>query len=342
MTLDERRPRQLGCFDDSAVDLRRGVDLSVDIGTMHMANPVMVASGTFGYGTEYENRLGYETEGLGAIVLKSVTLHPRQGNPTPRAVETYGGLLNSIGLQNIGIDRLLSEILPSLRRLNTNVIVNIAGSSVDEYGKVAAKLHTAHKSDFSAVEINVSCPNVRQGGIQFGMKCELVSDVVKAVRSELPHVPLITKLTPNAPDIAEIAVSAVESGSDAVSLINTVPGMAIDIRKRRPVMANNVGGLSGPAIKPIALLKVHQVFQAFSLAGLDAPIIGMGGIRTWSDAVEFMLAGATAVSVGTANFYDPDCCRRLVQGIGKYLEEQSNGTDLPAVRDIIGTLVLNT
>ena len=299
-------------------------DLSVEIAGIKMRNPVMTASGTFGYGEEFSPYL--DLESLGAIVTKGLSLVPRAGNPMPRIIETPGGMLNAIGLQNVGIDAFIEKKIPFLKKVNTPVIVNFFGNTIDEYAELAGRLDAV--SEVAAVEINISCPNVKHGGIAFGVEPQAAFEVVKAVR-EMTIKPLIVKLSPNVTDIVEMAQACADADADALSLINTLTGMAIDLNKRRPVLANITGGLSGPAIKPVALRMVWQVARAVKL-----PIIGIGGITSATDALEFLLAGATAVQVGTANFLSPGIAQKIVQDMERYLAE--NG--IKDVKELIGAL----
>lgn len=285
------------------------IDTKIHLAGLELKNPVMVASGTFGYGREYAGFI--DLNQLGALVVKGVSVQPMAGNPPPRIVETPAGMLNSIGLQNVGLKTFISEKLPFLQEVDSLVIVNILGHTIDEYVTLAEELSKHSRVD--ALEINISCPNVDKGGLAFGTDREATFEVVQAVR-KATHLPLITKLTPNVTSIAPIARSAQEAGSDAISLINTVLGMAIDIHRRKPALARIVGGLSGPAIKPIALRMVWQVSQA-----VDIPVIGMGGITSADDAVEFLLAGASAVSIGTAQFVDPQIPIKVIKGIEEYM-----------------------
>lgn len=273
-----------------------------------MKNPVMTASGTFGYGSEFTRF--FDLNALGAIIVKTVTMQRRQGNPPPRIVETPGGMLNSIGLQNVGIDGFLRDKLPFLRSLRTPLLVNIAGKSVEEFAGLAKRLSDAE--GVAGIEVNISCPNVA-GGLDFGTDPRLTYEVVRAVR-QTTSLPVIPKLSPNVTDITVIARAAADAGADALSLINTILGMAIDLRRRKPKLPGATGGLSGPAIRPIALRMVWEVAQAVTL-----PIIGIGGIMTGDDAVEFLLAGASAVQVGTANFLDPSAPLKVLAGIESYL-----------------------
>lgn len=287
------------------------VNTEINIAGIRMKNPVITASGTYGFGREYAKF--YDLSKLGGISVKGLTLKPREGNKPPRIAETPAGILNSVGLQNPGIDVFLNEELPFLRGYDVAVIANIAGNTIEEYCEMAERL--ADKVD--AVELNISCPNVKEGGVAFGTKCDSVYNITKQVKKYC-KVPLIVKLSPNVTDIKEIAVAAEEAGADCLSLINTLLGMSIDIRTRRPVLANVVGGLSGPAVKPVAVRMVWQAAQAVKI-----PIIGMGGITAWEDAVEFMLAGADAIMVGTANFVNPYAPVEILEGMRKYCEENN-------------------
>lgn len=283
------------------------VNLAVNVGGLQMKNPVTTASGTFGFGPEYAPYV--DLNKLGAIVVKGTTLEPRLGNPTPRIVETPAGILNAIGLQNPGVDAFVQESLPYLKDYDVPVVVNIAGNSLEDYAKVASSLNVP---GVAALEVNISCPNVKQGGMQFGTCPSSAYDVIRTVK-ENSQVPVIAKLSPNVTSVVEIAESVAKAGADALSLINTLLGMAIDIHKRKPILANTVGGLSGPAIKPVAVRVIWQVSQAVPL-----PIIGMGGIMTGEDAIEMILAGATAVAVGTANFINPRATLDVLAGIEDY------------------------
>jgi dihydroorotate dehydrogenase (NAD+) catalytic subunit len=297
-------------------------DLTVRIGGLTLKNPVITASGTFGYGTEFS---GYFDAGrLGGIITKTVTLEPREGNPMPRIAETPAGMLNSIGLANVGAERFLAEKLPRLETLETVVFVNVAGNTVEEYARVVRMVESHPAVD--AIEVNVSCPNVEKGGLAFGTDARATEAVTAAVRGSTKK-PVIVKLTPNVTDIAEIARAAVSAGADGLSLINTVLGMAVDVETRKPLIARCTAGLSGPAIKPIALAKVYQVSKAVSV-----PLIGIGGIMTGNDAVEFLLAGATAVQTGTLQFIEPDGPLRVLAGIEQYCERHR----VASVRELIG------
>jgi len=299
-------------------------DMSVEIAGLKLRNPVITASGTFGYGQEFA---GYvDLERLGAFVTKGLSLKPRGGNPTPRIVETPGGMLNAIGLQNVGIEAFIEKKVPFLRTVNTPAIANFFGNTIDEYAEMAYRLDAIH--EIAALEINISCPNVKQGGIVFGTDPKCAFDVVSACR-ERTVKPLIVKLSPNVTDIVIMARACVDAGADALSLINTLTGMAIDLNRRKPVLANITGGFSGPAIKPVALRMVWQVARA-----VDIPIIGIGGIMNATDALEFILAGATAVQIGTASFINPSVSQEIADGIENWLTE--NGVE--SIKSLIGAL----
>jgi dihydroorotate dehydrogenase (NAD+) catalytic subunit len=288
-------------------------DMSVDIGGIRMQNPVMTASGTFGFGEVYEDF--YSTEELGALVVKGVTPEPRIGNPPPRLIETPAGVLNAIGLENPGVEAVLKEYLPRLEGHRVPVIVNIAGNTIDDYCMVAERLSSSEV--VKGLEINISCPNVKAGGMAFGSHPDMAAQVVRAVRKKT-SLPLITKLSPNVTSIVEMALAVEEAGADAISLINTLLGMAIDIEKRRPRLANIVGGLSGPAVKPVAVRMVYQVSQQVKI-----PVVGLGGIVTTEDALEFIMAGATAVAIGTGQFLNPRCCLDVIKGMTDYCQKNS-------------------
>ena len=300
------------------------IDLRVTIGSLELRNPVMTASGTFGYAREFESFVNLCR--LGAVVVKGISLQPRSGNPPPRIVETACGMLNAIGLENVGVDRFISDKMPYLSALGVPVIVNILGDSVDEYQQIAKRL--AGVEGVAAIEVNISCPNVKKGGVAFGTDPQMAAAVTATVK-ERCQVPVIVKLSPNVTDVTVVARAVQEAGADAVSLINTLIGMAIDLKSRRPRLANIIGGLSGPAIKPVALRMVYQVAQVLTI-----PIIGIGGIATAEDALEFMLAGASAVQIGTANFVNPRASEDVVDGITAYVREQQLGS----VRDLICAL----
>lgn len=298
--------------------------LNVNINQLELRNPVMTASGTFGYGLEFADF--FPLEKLGGIIVKGTTLHPREGNDYPRMVETASGMLNCVGLQNKGVDYFCSEIYPQIKDVNTNMIVNVSGSSLDDYAECAARIDSLEK--IPAIELNISCPNVKQGGMTFGVTCEGAASVVKAVRARY-HKTLIVKLSPNVTNVADIAKSVEAEGADSVSLINTLMGMAIDIEKRRPILSIATGGLSGPAVKPVALRMVWQVAKAVKI-----PVIGLGGISNAHDAIEFLLAGATAIQIGTANFIDPAVTIKIRDGINDYLDRHG----CKSVTEIIGAL----
>lgn len=286
-------------------------DLTVQLGRLRLQNPILVASGTFGYAREMAAYVDYRQ--LGAIIPKTITPQPRMGNPPPRTCETSSGMLNSIGLDNDGLEAFIDKHLRHLLQLGTAIIANVAGKTVEEFASMAARL--GEFTDLAAIELNISCPNV-SGGVDFGTNPDLTRQVVAAVRQACP-LPVIAKLTPNVTDITAIAAAAKEGGADAVSLVNTFQGMAVDWRKRRPILGNKIGGLSGPAIKPLALRCVWQVAQK-----VDIPIIGIGGIATIDDVLEFLVTGASAVQIGTANFYDPGVSCRLVQQLTAMLEAE--------------------
>jgi len=277
-----------------------------------LANPVMTASGTFGYGTEYSHL--FDIQQLGAIVCKGTTLEPRDGNPQPRLAETACGVLNSIGLQNIGVDALIKEKSPIWASWRVPVIVNIAGETIDDYAQLAGKLDGV--TGISAIEVNISCPNIKAGGAEFGANPKLAAEVATAVKAAT-SLPILVKLTPNTSDIAKIAMAVAEAGADAISLINTFQGMAIDITKRRPLLGSITGGLSGPAIKPVALYMVYEAAGA-----VEVPVIGCGGITTASDALEFIMAGASAIQVGTASFTNPSAPLDVLKGIEQFMEKE--------------------
>lgn len=287
-------------------------------------NPVMTASGTFGYGTEYADFI--DLNRLGGILVKGTTLHPRQGNPYPRMAETPSGMLNAVGLQNKGVDYFCEHIYPKIRGYETAMIVNVSGSQVEDYIETAEKINALE--DIPAIELNISCPNVKEGGMAFGVTCAGASSVVRAVRAVYDKT-LIVKLSPNVTDITEIARAVEAEGADSISMINTLLGMAIDAEKRRPILSTITGGLSGPAVKPIALRMVWQTSQA-----VKVPIIGMGGIASATDAIEFLLAGASAIEVGTYNFVDPAVTTQIVDGIEDYMLRHG----ITDIEDLIGAL----
>ncbi|HUL75074.1 MAG TPA: dihydroorotate dehydrogenase [Vicinamibacterales bacterium] len=302
------------------------MDLSVDIGRLRLKNPFIAASGCFGYGLEYAGAV--DIASLGGIAVKGLFLAEREGHPPPRIVETPAGMLNAIGLQGIGVHRFVAEKLPELRRLGATTIVNICGSTLDEYCEVARVL--SDHEGVGAIELNISCPNIKEGGIQFGCSLTGTYDVVSGVR-KVTTLPLIPKLTPNVTDVASFARASQEAGADAISLVNTFLAMAIDVETRKPKLSNVLGGLSGPAIRPIAVRMVFECHQAVKL-----PIMGMGGIATIDDAIEFLIAGASAVQVGTANFADPFIWSKLIAGLDAYLERHR----IARVQDLVGSIEL--
>ena len=300
------------------------VQLNTKIGSLELKNPVMTASGTFGYGTEYADFM--DISRLGAIIVKGTTLAPRQGNPYPRMAETPSGMLNAVGLQNKGVDYFVDHIYPEVQKIGTAIIVNVSGSCIDDYVQCASIINTL--DDIPAIELNISCPNVKQGGMAFGVNPESAAQVVSAVRKAYDKT-LIVKLSPNVTDITEIARAVEGAGADSVSLINTMLGMAIDAEKRRPILSTITGGMSGPAVKPVALRMVWQTAKAVKI-----PVIGLGGICSATDAIEFLLAGASAIQIGTANFIDPSISEKGVDGIADYLERHG----FNSVQEIIGAL----
>ena len=299
-------------------------DLKVNIGTLSLKNPVMTASGTFGYGVEFEDFI--DLAGLGGIIVKGTTLKPREGNDYPRMAETASGMLNCVGLQNKGVDYFCEHIYPQIKDIDTNMIVNVSGSSPEDYAECAARIDALEK--IPAIELNISCPNVKDGGMAFGVTCAGASSVVKAVRQAY-HKTLIVKLSPNVTDIAEIARAVEAEGADSVSLINTLMGMAIDVEKRKKVLSIGTGGLSGPCVKPVALRMVYQVAKAVKI-----PVVGLGGISTAKDALEFLMAGATAIEIGTANFLDPAVTIKVRNGINDWLDQHG----CKDIHEIIGCL----
>ena len=301
-------------------------DLSVKIGQLQMKNPVMTASGTFGYGEEYADFI--DITKIGGIIVKGTTLHRREGNPYPRMAKTPSGMLNAVGLQNKGVDYFVEHIYPRIKDIDTQMIVNVSGSAIEDYVATAARMNELEK--IPAIELNISCPNVKQGGMAFGVTTKGAEEVTRAVR-EVYHKTLIVKLSPNVTSIADIAKAAEQGGADSVSLINTLLGMAIDAEKRKPLLSTVTGGMSGAAVKPIALRMVWQVAQAVKI-----PVIGLGGIMNWRDAVEFILAGASAIQIGTANFIDPTITLKVVEGINDYLDRHG----FASVADLVGALEL--
>jgi len=301
-------------------------NMAVEIAGIKLRNPVMPASGTFGYGEEYAPFL--DLEKIGAIVTKGLSLKPKAGNPTPRIAETISGMLNAIGLQNVGIEAFIQHKMPFLRTVNTPVIANFFGNTLEEYGEVAKRLNDI--PEIAAGELNISCPNVKQGGIVFGTDPVAASEVVALVRKNLQK-PLIVKLTPNVTDITVVARAVEEAGADAIACINTITGMSVDIHTRKPRIANRTGGLSGPAIRPIAVRMVHQVVQSVAV-----PVIGIGGISRPMDALEFLIVGARAVQVGTANFVDPSVMQTIIEGIEEFCIDEG----IEDIHDLIDSLKL--
>jgi len=299
-------------------------DIRTDIGGLRLKKPVMTASGTFGYGLEFADLVNLED--IGGIIVKGTTLKPREGNDYPRMAETASGMLNCVGLQNKGVDYFCKHIYPQIKDIGTNMIVNVSGSSIEDYAECAARINELER--IPAIELNISCPNVKQGGMAFGVTAKGAQSVVEAVR-QVYQKTLIVKLSPNVTDIAEIAIAAEYAGADAVSLINTLMGMAIDIERRRPLLSINTGGLSGPAVKPVAVRMVWQVAHAVRI-----PVVGLGGIMTAEDAIEFLMAGASAVEVGTANFIDPAVSVKIAQGISNWLDAHN----YKSVQEIIGAV----
>jgi len=309
--------------------MNEDVDISVDFAGIRLANPVFTASGTCGYADELADFM--DVNQLGGFITKSITLKPRKGNATPRIVETDSGMLNAIGLANIGLDAFVEEKLPILEKLSPAVFVNAAGLTIDEYVAVVKRL-TGEKA-ISGFELNISCPNVAKGGISFGTEPTQVAEITSAVKSAAGEKILIVKLSPAVTDISVIARAAVDAGADALSLVNTIPAMAIDIETRKPVLANKTGGLSGPAIKPIAVYLVNKVYNEVAKDS-EIPILGLGGIRTASDAIEFIIAGASAVAVGTANFIEPGCTPKIIEGIKRYCVRK----EIQNIKELIGSL----
>ena len=299
-------------------------DLRTSIGKLELANPVMTASGTFGYGTEFADFV--DLDRLGGVIVKGTTLYHREGNPYPRMAETPAGMLNAVGLQNKGVDYFCEHIYPTIKDYRTNMIVNVSGSAIEDYVATAERINALES--IPAIELNISCPNVKQGGMAFGVTAKGAEEVVRAVRQVYDKI-LIVKLSPNVTDITEIARAAEAAGADSVSLINTLLGMAIDAERRRPLLSTVTGGMSGPAVKPIALRMVWQVAKAVKI-----PVVGLGGITNGTDAIEFMLAGASAIEVGTANFIDPAVTGKIIDEINAYLDRHG----FASVRDIIGAL----
>ncbi|MDR0834804.1 MAG: dihydroorotate dehydrogenase [Candidatus Symbiothrix sp.] len=299
-------------------------NLSINIGALKCKNPVMTASGTFGYGLEYADFM--DLSKIGGIFVKGTTITPREGNDYPRMAETPSGMLNAVGLQNKGVDYFINYIYPDIKDIDTNMMVNVSGSTIEDYVACAEKINAL--DNIPAIELNISCPNVKQGGMAFGTSPHGAAEIVKAVR-KVYNKTLIVKLSPNVTDITEIARAVETAGADAVSLINTLLGMAIDVERRTPLLSTVTGGLSGPCVKPVALRMVYQTHKAVKI-----PIIGLGGITNWQDAVEFILAGATAIQIGTYNFIDPTISVKVVEGINEYLDRHK----IQSVSELVGAL----
>lgn len=300
--------------------------LEVNLGKLRLKNPVLTASGTFGYGEEFSDLI--DLNRLGGFIVKGTTLNAREGNPYPRMAETPSGMLNAVGLQNKGVNYFIEHIYPRIKNVDTNIFVNVSGSTIDDYVEVCRRLRPLDK--IAGIEVNISCPNVKQGGMAFGTSCQGAASVTKAVREAYPDKTLIIKLSPNVSDIVSIARAAEDEGADAVSLINTLLGMAIDAEHRRPMLSTVTGGLSGPAVKPVALRMVWQVAKAVKI-----PVVGLGGIMTATDAIEFLLAGASSVQIGTANFVDPTVTMKIIDGIEDYCTRHR----ITDINEIIGGLV---
>lgn len=300
--------------------------LEVNLGKLRLKNPVLTASGTFGYGEEFSDLI--DLNRLGGFIVKGTTLNAREGNPYPRMAETPSGMLNAVGLQNKGVNYFIEHIYPRIKNVDTNIFVNVSGSTIDDYVEVCRRLRPLDK--IAGIEVNISCPNVKQGGMAFGTSCQGAASVTKAVREAYPDKTLIIKLSPNVSDVVSIARAAEDEGADAVSLINTLLGMAIDAERRRPMLSTVTGGLSGPAVKPVALRMVWQVAKAVKI-----PVVGLGGIMTATDAIEFLLAGASSVQIGTANFVDPTVTMKIIDGIEDYCTRHR----ITDINEIIGGLV---
>ena len=299
-------------------------NLTINIGNLKLKNPVLTASGTFGYGIEYTDFM--DLSRIGGIFVKGTTIHHREGNDYPRMAETPSGMLNAVGLQNKGVDYFISNIYPKIKDIDTHMMVNVSGSTIEDYVACAERINELE--NIPAIELNISCPNVKQGGMAFGTNCDSASEVIKAVRKVYQKT-LIVKLSPNVTDITSIAQVAETEGADAVSLINTLMGMAIDVEKRKPLLSTITGGLSGPCVKPVALRMVYQTYKAVKI-----PIIGLGGISNWKDAIEFILAGATAIQIGTYNFIDPAVSVKVVDGINDYLDRHK----FQSIKELVGAL----
>jgi dihydroorotate dehydrogenase (NAD+) catalytic subunit len=314
---------------EAPMDNQVNVDMSIEFAGLKTNNPVWTASGTCGYADELGDFM--DLNKLGGFITKSITIKPRAGNDTPRVVETDSGMLNAIGLANLGVDEFVSQKIPILEKLTVPVFVNVAGETIDDYVAVVQRL--CQYRPIAGFELNISCPNVKHGGITFGTEPEVIKEITAKIKAACGQKILMVKLTPSVTDISVTAKAAVEGGADALSLINTFTAMVIDIENRKPVLANRTGGLSGPAIKPIAVYMVNKVYNEVT-KGTNIPILGMGGIRTASDAIEFMLAGASAVAIGTANFIEPDTSLKIIDGIKKYCQAHQ----VNAVKDLVGSL----
>ena len=310
--------------------MNESVDISVDFAGIRLANPVFTASGTCGYADELADFM--DVNCLGGFITKSITLKPRKGNATPRIVETDSGMLNAIGLANIGLDKFIEEKLPILEQMTAAVFVNVAGQTIDEYVTVAQRL--ASEKAIAGFELNISCPNVKKGGISFGTEPEQVKEITSAVKNAVGEKVLMVKLSPTVTDVSVIARAAIEAGADALSLVNTFTAMVVDIETRKPILANRTGGLSGPAIKPIAVHLVNKVYNEVAKSR-EIPILGVGGIRTASDAIEFIIAGASAVGIGTANFIEPGCTAKIIEGIKKYCARK----EIANIKELTGSLL---
>lgn len=318
-------------------------DLPVTVAGRRLVNPLGMLSGTYGYGTEVANAVeGVDLDKIGAVFLKGITLAPRRGNPTPRIVETPAGLLNAIGLENVGVDVLIEEKLPRLAGSRTSVWANVSGSTMEEYGEICRRLNRVPAEHLDGVELNISCPNIKEGGIEFGTKPEPAAELTRIARRELTRFALMVKLSPHCADIAEMALACVEAGADSLSISNTFRGLAIDVQKRRAVLANNYGGVSGPAIKPMALAMVSACYHALRKAGKLVPLVGQGGVWSGRDAFEFILAGATVVGLGTVTFQDPLAPHRILDELLGYLVgPEGDKMHPPEMAPLVGSLLPN-
>ena len=310
--------------------MEKTVDITVDFAGIRLANPVFTASGTCGYADELADFM--DVNRLGGFITKSITLKPREGNATPRIVETDSGMLNAIGLANIGLDKFIEEKMPILDKMTAAIFVNVAGQTIDEYVAVVQRLSC--EKAIAGFELNISCPNVKKGGISFGREPEQVKEITSAVKKAAGQKVLMVKLSPTVTDVSVIARAAIEAGADALSLVNTFTAMVVDIESRKPVLANRTGGLSGPAIKPIAVHLVNKVYNEVAKSR-GIPVLGVGGIRTASDAIEFIIAGASAVGIGTANFIEPECTAKIIEGIKKYCARK----EIANIKELTGSLL---